>query len=757
MIDGQPRLRVVELADGVAGPSCGRLFAALGDEVVKLERGGGDPLRVQPPLDSSGLGLSFTALNSGKSSLLIDRMTDDEIDELLATADVYVVGGPDETLSARLGAEAVRRRHPRLVVVSITAFGLSGDYSGRWGDSLLAESYGGMASMVGDPGARPLSLGGEQAAHAAGAAGFLGASVALAGRERTGEGELVDVAMCDVAAYMDWKSDIALDHTSAVPTRVGASTGRWRLVRASDGYVGIIYMPEQWPTLCALIGDPVLTDPRFAEAEDRDRHADEIWPVIEGWAAELPAEQIYHRAQAMGLPFGYTAGAGPLVGSPQYASRGFLRGAQRPRPGHPIVGGLFDSDVLQWSQPAAPDLGGGIVPSWAPRPPVASSGATSAPLAGLRVLDFGTITAGAATGRLLADYGASVVKVESPAHPDPFRYWSFAGAPPLVGSAPVFESNNAGKMAVSLDLGDADAREQLYALVRQADVLVENFRVGVTRKLGIDFETVHRINPDLLYMSLSSQGQTGPEATYRSYGSTLDLMSGLAEVTGYPGGAPLWSSAELNYPDQLVSLLAAGLVAYRVRTRGDGGYIDLAQREVVTWTLSAEVADHVLNGTPFVRSGNHRPGVVPHEVFATDDDSWIALACRTDAQRASIAYLIDAPGLAETPSEEAWRGFEDDIDARIASWVGSRSERAALAELDAAGVPAVPVLDARRRRHESRFADRGVFLSQPQRLKGQPFVLQGRVPATPALAPVLGEHTVEDVLDRWQSLPVPTP
>jgi len=140
-----------------------------------------------------------------------------------------------------------------------------------------------------------------------------------------------------------------------------------------------------------------------------------------------------------------------------------------------------------------------------------------APLAGVVVLDLGTITAGAATSRLLADYGATVIKVESPGRPDPFRAWTPPGSAISVSAdatyvSPVFESNNAGKLGVALDLKTDAGRRGFHALAARADVVVENFRVGVTERLGIDFGSLRELNPRLVYLSLSSQGQDGPEA-----------------------------------------------------------------------------------------------------------------------------------------------------------------------------------------------------------------------------------------------------
>ena len=155
------------------------------------------------------------------------------------------------------------------------------------------------------------------------------------------------------------------------------------------------------------------------------------------------------------------------------------------------------------------------------------------PLAGCRVLDLGIITAGAATSAVLADFGAEVIKVESPTYRDPFRRWLSdrpIDADPNL--SPFFRATNRGKLGLSLDLKQPLGRDAFLQLVRESDIVVENFRRGVLQKLGLDFETLRAANPRIILASISSQGEDGPEAGYVSYGSTLEAVAGLATTTG---------------------------------------------------------------------------------------------------------------------------------------------------------------------------------------------------------------------------------
>ncbi|MEW1863272.1 CoA transferase [Streptomyces sp. NPDC088194] len=735
---GVSPLRVVELTTGIAGQACGRLFAGLGHDVLRCEPAGGDPLRTQAPLGEDGTGCTFSALNAGKHSTAIDVGTEAgrvRLSGQLADADVLITDmGPGAADAMGLSAARLRATWPHLVVVWLTPYGLDDDRSDGYGDSLLAESYGGLAWMIGEPSRSPLSLGGEQAAHASAFVGFFGAMLAL---YRGGDlGEVVDVALCDVVAYLDWKSTVSHAHGGPLPTRTGASTGLWRIVPAADGWIGVIFQPDQWDAVVALVDDPALADPELRHQATRLAEPERWWPVVEAWAARLPKQEVYRRAQRLGLPFGYSADIADLSIDPQFRARGFLAETAEGR-------ALPISPLARSARPPRAEAGiprsGDDVP---PHAGHARRGAPpapdAAPLEGLVVLDLGTITAGAATARLLADYGATVIKIEAPDRPDAFRVWSASGPGATGATSPLFASNNAGKLAVTLDLkSDAD-RAEMTRLVADADVLVENYTVGVTERLGIDHASLHAINPRLVFASLSSQGQSGPDAHGRSYGATLDLLSGLASVTGYRGGGPCWSSADVNYPDQLVSLMAAGMIVHCLHMGLRGEHLDVSQREVVSWTLADRIAEYADTGRIPAPEGNRRPGRTPHDVYPCADlGRWVAIGCHRDIERASLAAVLGRPSWVRRPFSW-WQDHADEVDQVIARWTVRRSRAHCVSDLTEAGVPCAPVNTAADREHDPRFTNRRVFLDDPPR-KGFPMRLLGYHPPDPGPAPDIGQ------------------
>lgn len=307
-------------------------------------------------------------------------------------------------------------------------------------------------------------------------------------------------------------------------------------------------------------------------------------------------------------------------------------------------------------------------------------------LAGVRVLDLGIITAGAATSALLSDLGASVIKIESPSYRDPFRDWP-PGEPTQPGGAdlpPFFRATNRGKASLSLDLKSAAGRQAFLRLVARSDVVVENFRRGVLAKLGLSHETLLQANPGIILASISSQGETGPDAQFVSFGSTLEAMGGLAWRTGYAGGPPVISGNDLNFPDQVAAIFAAAMICVAigsVRAGASGVHLDLSQRELTSF-LSGEAFTELPSITSERRLGNHDPLYLLQDCLADRDGRWVALSVRA-ADLPAIARCIGVE-LASVPDEPLLR-------SRLHDWIGTRAATEVVPALQEAGIAAAPV------------------------------------------------------------------
>ncbi|MGH9919507.1 MAG: CoA transferase [Nitrososphaerales archaeon] len=315
--------------------------------------------------------------------------------------------------------------------------------------------------------------------------------------------------------------------------------------------------------------------------------------------------------------------------------------------------------------------------------------------------------------------------------PDPFReeVWT---------TSAFFEANNLNKRGIAVDLKTSAGQTAIRPLLAHADVLIENFSLGVTNRLGIDFPAIRALNPDIVYLSLSSQGQTGPESEYRSYGSTLDLLSGLASITGYDSEHPRWSSPRVNYPDQIVSILGAGLVLHCLLTGRRGVQLDVSQRELASWMVAGELLGAMGTGITAVPSGNKRSGSVPHDCYPCDGGRWVALLCHNEEEREGLACLVDEKFRGR--NKEWWHKHIETIDLKIAGWTRLQERDDVVRRLGERGVPCVPALTASERAEMACFIDRQVFISTPagRSTKGYPLQLHSYRPSVPTRAPTVG-------------------
>jgi formyl-CoA transferase len=358
----------------------------------------------------------------------------------------------------------------------------------------------------------------------------------------------------------------------------------------------------------------------------------------------------------------------------------------------------------------------------------------SAPLAGCRVLDLGIITAGAATSALLADLGAEVIKIESPSYRDPFRGWTGSGEPE--DQHGFFRFTNRNKVGVSIELKRPEGRDAFMRLLARSDIVLENFRRGVMARLRLDYAQLRAVRPEIILASISSQGETGPDTNYVSFGTTLEAMAGLSWLTGYAGGEPVPSGRDLNYPDQVVAIFAAGMVvtAWRHRLRtGEGAHLDLSQRELTSFLVGEALAAAPVQSA---RIGNADPSFALQECFLASDGKWVALSV-LPGQVASLDRLI---GRKEETIERA---------EAVRRWVAVSPSSDGVHELSRAGIAAAQVLDGPGvlAAWGSQWQAAVARLDNGDLVKGFPFELT-REPLTIArAAPKVGADT-QEVLQR---------
>lgn len=378
------------------------------------------------------------------------------------------------------------------------------------------------------------------------------------------------------------------------------------------------------------------------------------------------------------------------------------------------------------------------------------------PLEGVRVADFTWIGAGAFTTKLLADFGAQVIKIESAERLDALRgSRPFRDGKPGVNRSGYFADRNSSKRGITLNLKSAKGQELARQLIAKSDVVANNFSPGVMEKFGLGYKDVRRIRPDIVYISMSMQGGAGPEHKYLGFGLTIGALTGLQYLSGLPEAEPAGTGT--NFPDHIPNPCHAAFAVlaalFHRRRTGEGQLIDMAQTEPMISLLGPTILNYTANGDLSERTGNVRMPRVPHGVYpCAGDDRWIAISAWTDAAWEALIRVLGFPNWADRELSGAERRLarRQEIDDGIAEITRQRDADELMAALQGEGVPAGVVRSAadvvlsdpqlRHRGHwvrlHHREMGRSLYNAPPFRMSGV-----DTVPRTPA--PLLGEHTSE--------------
>jgi benzylsuccinate CoA-transferase BbsF subunit len=377
------------------------------------------------------------------------------------------------------------------------------------------------------------------------------------------------------------------------------------------------------------------------------------------------------------------------------------------------------------------------------------------PLHNVRVADFTWLGAGSFTTKILADLGADVIKVESSARLDALRL-----SPPYKDRIPganrsgYFAERNSSKRSVSFNLKTEEGLALARELVAQSDVVANNFSAGVMDRLGLGYDEVRKIKPDIVYLSMSMLGQTGPEANYLGYGLTIGALTGLHDLAGLPDRDPTGTGT--NYSDHIPNPTHAALAimaALRHKRRtGEGQFIDLSQIEPTVCLLGSVISDYTANSQLPKRNGNrHRP-CAPYGVFrCAGDDRWIAITVQSDEQWKRLLEALPSASLREARWDTAVGRLEEAsaLEQALGVVTATWDRDALMHHLQNAGVPAGAVLDAGDVLKDPQLAHREHWVKHDHAEMGAttysalPFRFSD-IPVRPlSAAPLLGEHTEE--------------
>lgn len=795
-------IRVLDLATALA-EATGRVLADLGAEVIKVEPPGGCESRFAPPFagprPEPGTGdpeasLFWRAFGLGKKSVVLDL--DDEagrerLRALAAGADILIESFTPGAMDALgLGPDALRAANPALLYVSVSPFGQTGPRAAHPATDLTLAAAGGLLNMQGDGDRVPVPVGVPETAHLGAVQAAADVLCALYARNRTGRGQHLDTS---IQAAVLWSLMFVTDYAAVGEDVPGFDEARatrtptqnivpglplpviepckdghvvMTLVIGAQGAFGfnaaMTWIGEQgglddelrqvdWLNWIQLVMEGKLP------LEDARRGIDQFLAHLR----TMTKAEIQAQAVAQKWLISPVATIPDLLDDPQLASRGFWVEVDGAR--HPGPFARLGATPIRYDRPA-PKLGQDqhLLEDARDRQPLAPARPEDSPrraiFEGLKVADFSWVAAGPLIGKDLANFGATVLRVESENRVDTLRFLPPWIGPPGTDTGHTAANMNQSKQGIAIDFSTEEGRKVAHRMVEWADVVVENFTPGTAERLGLDYETLRGINPDVVMLYTCMRGQTGPERKHTGFGVQGASLAGFTAVTGWPDRKPSspWGAyTDFISPRYALAALAAALL-HRDRT-GEGQCIDLSQIESAIHFLAPAILDRQVSGRTLERAGLDSEWGCPHGVYRTNaTERFVAIETRTAAQWRALRDLV--PALSELADDAldaipARLERRDEIDAALAVWCADQDAFALGERLREAGVPAYEVLRGTDFHADAQLAARGFFIELEHAGFGRSTfdgatTIFSDLPARPTHAgPLIGQHTFEVMRD----------
>jgi len=718
----------------LSGQLCGRMLADLGMEVIKIEPPGGDPVRKLAPFvklpNGSELSTPFAHLNAGKASKILDL--DKEADreafrKLVETADVVLESFQPGELDAKgLGYKSLAAINPGIVMASITGFGQTGPKKNLACNDLVALAESGFLYISGDPSLPPCRPPETQAYYFASLFAAAGLLAALYRRERTGQGDHVDSSMQETLATHEhiirlWANEKQIlkragsQHGSVAPAKI---------FQCRDGFVYLYVTRQHWKLFLTLWKDH---DPMF-DALDwlnnlyRRAHADELNPAVEAFVGKYTMAEITDFLQSKGIPcvpvntpMGFAKdehvrGRGFMApvehvgfGSTEQPAMPFVIDGTRPAVGSvPVLDSWQDSFKRLVPSPASGEGKG-----------EGSASGGNGPLDGMRIVSFDHVLAGPYGTTILAELGADVIKVESSkGGMDPFRFFGTGEDPNL---SPRFLEFNRNKRSFTVNLKHPKGKGVLHDLVAKADAVLDNYSVDVVERIGLAYDQLCKVKPDIVNLRMPGLGTTGPKRHFSTVGVNITAFTGLTYMWNHPGVTNPPIGAQLVFPDYVSGVLCAIIiisgVLYRDRQK-KGAFIDLAQSEATAFMIGANLMEAAANGTDPQPIGNASFAVAPHDCYpCMGEDRWCVIAAETAEQWTALAQIIGIEHDQRFKTNADRLKNRDALNAVIVHWTKEKDAFAIRDQLQKVGVPAGVVQTGEDLTNDPQLKNRGFIVA----------------------------------------------
>jgi len=737
---------------GAESDAVSRLLADLGADVLKIEPPDGSPARRALP-SVAGTSISFALHNANKRSAVLnpDSAGDrDRLIELAGGADIVVDGGhPSGAAAFGTSCIALAEQFEHLVALSVTDFGATGPHaSWRATDPVLYAMSTALSRTGPTTGTPVLPPPGVASATAAVQAAWA-ALVAYYHRLQCGTGEYVDfsrfegvVQALDPPFGTEGQAAVGLKRSSELWRGRPRNQQLYPIFPCKDGYVRICLLsPRQWRGMHGWLGEPEqFADPKFDTIAARYSAARELNAAIADHVAAQTMADLVSDGQRRGIPIAAVLTPADALSSEHFRAVGALADVElAPGTGVSIPLGPFvvDGEHAGYARPARSV--GADEASWATRPSVASlaDGPAGRPFEGMRILDLGVIVAGGELGRLFADLGAEVVKVESAAYPDGLRQ-----TPPGQATSRSWALAHRNEYGLGLDLRHPSGAQLFERLVAGADAVFANFKPGTLVSLGFSYDRLRAINPRIILAESSAFGADGPWSARMGYGPLVRATTGVTWLwTSEDAPQDSFYDATTIFPDhvsaRLTALAALAAVIGRDHT-GTGAHVHISQAEAAVNQLATAYVAEAARAAHLSVADD--PAV--HAVYPCEgDDEWLVISLRWEADRVALAAAMGRDTL---PSDRA------ELISAVSEWTGSRDKTTIAEELQGAGVPAGPMNRAVDVLADPQITLRKVFsemthplLDGPMPTETGPAPYLHIAPAELRPAPMPGEHTRE--------------
>ncbi|MEL7154966.1 MAG: CoA transferase [Actinomycetota bacterium] len=754
---------------GERGAFAGFMLAQFGADVVLVEPPGG---RERTSF--------FDAYHRGKRSVVAADA--DELGSWLAGADVVI---HDRSIGFDVDLDALRRADPGLITVAITPFGSDGPKADWLATDLTLVASSGQMAATGDADRPPVRVSVPQAWCHAGAQAAVGALVALEDRAHTGLGQHVDVSAQQATAETALPAILFAPAGLPPIQRVagGANLGdlllRW-VYPCADGWsiITLAFGEMIGPMVSRFTAwmyeegccseatrdkDFVDFAMRISEGTESLAELERIMAEVSAFAATRTKAELLERGLADSLLVAPVSNLDDVLNSPQLSARGFwvdVNGERHPGPlvratasPLPTLGPAPALDAHRAELEA--ERGAEQGPPSAPPRPTATAPSDRRPLEGVKVCDLAWVAAAPLATKILAHWGATVVRIESVNRPCLLRQaLGHRDDIPEQENAITWHSTNANKLGLALDLSKPEAKQVVRDLAGWADIVLESFTPGTMAAWGLGYDDLVTLNPELIMASSCVMGQSGPYRDFAGFGNMAASVAGFFDVTGWPDRVP--AGPYLAYTDYTSPrFTAAALLAALDHRRhtGQGQYLDFSQMEAATHFLTPALLDYQRGAPMPTRMGNADPQLVPHGVYPTHGhDQWIAVACENDEQWRSLAIEMRRPDLADLTQAER-RGRESELDELIGGWTAAQIGAGLQLRLQAHGIPAHAVQNSGECFNDPQLVHRGHFQWAPHPearsvpIDGMPHHLSRSPGGFDWAGPTYGQHAMEVLTD----------